>query len=752
MVSDLALILVVAGVVTVVFRRLRQPVVLGYIVAGFVCGPHFAFFPTVTDIGNVQTWADIGVVFMMLNLGLEFSFKKIMKMGMGPFIAACTIIFCMICVGLAVGSGFGWSRTDSLFLGGMLAMSSTTIIFKALDDLGLKHKRFAGSVLSVLVIEDILGIALMVMLAMLAAGDGVEGGEFGWRMVRLAAVLVLWFTVGILVVPTWLRRYRRWISRETLLVIAVGLCFLMVVAAVEMGYSSAFGAFMAGSILAETVEAEKIGEVVAPVKDLFGAVFFVSVGMLVDPTILADYWREILALVVAVVVGQAIFGTGGFLLSGLPLRTSMECGFSMAQIGEFAFIIASLGVSLGVTASYLYPIAVAVSVVTTFLTPYMMRLANPAYVVVERCLPVRVNRVLRQSSGVASLGIDDAWRDFLKATAVAVVLYGGLSAGIIAVVLSLGLPQMCSWMDPAWARAICCVVSVAGMAPFLNGMVLRPSRYASYRRLRENRQNRLPLFFMVLVRIVLSVGLTFYALRCYVPIGDGLCWLAAVVVMALVLLSAHAGKLNMLIEALLVRNLNSRAAEAEAKGMKEPSYAKALQTHDLHIVTVEMPMSSKFGGLTLQELEWTRVYGVMVVAVIREGRRINTPGARVRLFPGDKLQVVGGDEELQGFADDLRTEVYRDEGDGQERAMLLRRLEIAAESPFKGKTVGQSRMREDYHCMLIGFEEGEHIRKPEAGRVFGVGDVVWVVGERVALRRLLAGGEDDVVGAEGSKK
>ena len=359
LISDLALILIVAGVVTLIFKRLKQPLVLGYIVAGFLAGPHMPYTPSVEDLTSIHLWSEIGVIFLMFTLGLEFSFKKIVKMGIGPVIAACTVMFCMIGVGRFLGALFGWDSMNSLFLGGMLAMSSTTIIYKALDDLGLRQQKFAGEVLSVLILEDILGILLMVVLSALAVSRHFEGAELMGSLLKLGFFLILWFVVGVYLVPLFLRGTRKWMNRETLLVVSVGLCFLLVVIASKAGYSSAFGAFMMGSILAETVEAESIERVTTPVKDLFGAIFFVSVGMMVDPAVLAEYWLPILAITLAIIVGQAVFGTTGFLLSGQPLRVAVQCGFSLAQIGEFAFILAALGVSLHVTADFLYPVVVA---------------------------------------------------------------------------------------------------------------------------------------------------------------------------------------------------------------------------------------------------------------------------------------------------------------------------------------------------------------------------------------------------------
>lgn len=389
LISDLALILMCAGIMTLIFKKLKQPLVLGYIVAGFMASPHFEFTPSVTDSANIQTWSEIGVIFLLFALGLEFSFKKLMRVGGSAVISACTIILCMICIGVSVGWMFGWKQMDCIYLGGMLAMSSTTIIYKAFDDMGLRQQRFAGLVLSILILEDILAIVLMVMLSTMAVSQNFEGGEMIYSLSKLVFFLVLWFVVGIYLIPLFLKRMRKLMNNETLLIMSLGLCFGMVVLAAKVGFSPAFGAFIMGSILAETVESEHIDKLVAPVKDLFGAIFFVSVGMMVDPAMIVEYKFPILAIVLAVLLGQTIFGTAGVLLSGQPLKTAMQCGFSLTQIGEFAFIIASLGVSLNVTSSFLYPIVVAVSVITTFLTPYMIRLSQPAYQFVNRHVPER---------------------------------------------------------------------------------------------------------------------------------------------------------------------------------------------------------------------------------------------------------------------------------------------------------------------------------------------------------------------------
>ncbi|MGN1235921.1 MAG: cation:proton antiporter, partial [Bacteroidaceae bacterium] len=466
-IRDLALILVLAGIVTLLFKRLRQPLILGYIVAGFICGPHFSLFPSVADSNSVKTWADIGVIFLMFTLGLEFSFKKLIKMGPSPMVAACTIIFCMIGLGSIAGHCFGWNTMNSLFLGGMLAMSSTTIIFKALDDMGLRQQRFASSVLGALVVEDILGILLMVILSTMAVSKELEGSELVESLLKLGFVLVLWFIVGLFLIPTLLRKARSLMSNETLLIVSLGLCFLMVVVAVRMGYSAAFGAFVMGSILAETVEAEQINRVVASVKDLFGAIFFVSVGMLVDPSIITLHWVPIVVLILVIIVGQTVFGSMGFLLSGQPLRIAIQCGFSMAQIGEFAFIIATLGVDLGVTEPFLYPVVVAVSVITTFLTPYMIRLAPSAANLVERKVPKRVKHLLNSESATTSVNNETRWHRLIMALVKQTLSYSVLCIAILTLSLSWLLP-VCRKVLGHWpGNAVCGVVTFLVISLFV---------------------------------------------------------------------------------------------------------------------------------------------------------------------------------------------------------------------------------------------------------------------------------------------
>ena len=471
LIADLALILICAGAMTLLFKKLKQPVVLGYIVAGFLASPNMTYMPSVTDMEGVHTWSDIGVIFLLFALGLEFSFKKILKMGAAPIIAAVAIIMGMMLVGSFTGGLFGWGKMDCIYLGGMLAMSSTTIIFKAFDDMGLREKRFANLVLSVLIIEDILAIVLMVMLSTMAVCKEVEGTQMLASILKLVFFIVLWFVTGIYFIPLFLRKVKNLMSNETMLITALALCFGMVVFASAVGFSSAFGAFVMGSILAETVEAEKIEHLVTPVKDLFGAIFFVSVGMMVDVALIAEYIVPIVCIVAAIMLGQTILSTGGFLLAGQPLKTAMQCSFSLTQIGEFAFILATLGTSLNVTSDFLYPIVVAVSVFTTFTTPYMIRLAEPAYAVVARVLPKRFQAKIESNTSdeeeVETEAQTSHWSAYLKRTAIVVVIHSVLSMAVISLMLIFGKPYIAKLIPTPWADIVTAVLTILLSGTFL---------------------------------------------------------------------------------------------------------------------------------------------------------------------------------------------------------------------------------------------------------------------------------------------
>ena len=744
MIEDLALILIVAGVVTLIFKKLKQPLVLGYIVAGFLVSPNMPYTASVADMENVHLWADIGVMFLLFSLGLDFSFKKILKMGASPVISTCTIIFCMSMLGFSVGRLFGWEQMDCIFLGGMLAMSSTTIIYKAFDDLGLRQQQFAGLVMSVLILEDILAIVMMVMLSAIAQGN-LEGGQMVESVMRIVFFLILWLVVGIFAIPLFLRRVRSLINAEVLLVVSLGLCCAMAVFSSKVGFSSAFGAFIMGSILAETVEAERIEKLVEPVKNLFGAIFFVSVGMLVDPKILVEYAIPIMLLVLTILIGQSVFGTFSFMLAGESLKSAMRCGFSMAQIGEFSFIIASLGLSLGVISDFLYPVVVAVSVTTTFLTPYMIRLATPVYNHLEHRLPNKlINSLnsLSMSSHQHTQG-QNYWKKLLTQMTINTVVYSILTSAAIAVMFTFVLPFVRSLL-PGWelhwyANGVTGVLTVLVIAPFLRAMVMKKNRSPEFRALwAESNRNRLPLLFTILVRAVIAISFIFYICNYLSRLTNALMITIGVIVILLIIFSRWVKHRSITLERLFVQNLRSRDIAAQVYGKKRPLYADRLLDRDIHIADFEVPSDSMWMGQSLKQLNLGKKYGVHISSILRSGWRINIPDGDYVIFPGDILQAIGSDEQFSAFREALDRERLGVDPDSEKRLMKLRQLVISGESPFVGKTLIESGIRDLYSCMVIGLEEGkQNLSAFPPNRKFKVGDIIWVVGEQESLDALI---------------
>ncbi|WP_337784511.1 cation:proton antiporter [Prevotella sp.] len=740
LIKDLALILVVAGIVTIIFKRLKQPLVLGYVVAGFLVSPNMPYTMSVVDIADIHTWADIGVMFLLFSLGLDFSFKKILKMGSSPIIATCAIVFCMMALGMIVGHSFGWGRMDCIFLGGMLAMSSTTIIYKAFDDLGLRQQRFASMVMSVLILEDMLAIVMMVMLSALASGANLDGGQMVGSVVRIGFFLVLWFVVGIFAIPWLLRSSRTLINNETLLIIALGLCCAMAVVSTKVGFSSAFGAFVMGSILAETVEAEKIIKLVEPVKNLFGAVFFVSVGMLVDPKILVDYSVPIMVLVLTILVGQAVFGSFGFLISGQSLKSAMQCGFSMAQIGEFSFIIASLGLSLGVIGNFLYPVVVAVSVITTFLTPYMIRLSTPAYNRLEKRLPKNIIHMLNELAiSHPSAAPHGNWRSLVVQLTKIVVIYSILSIAVIALMFTVALVPLRQMLPHWWANAVCGLATVLFISPFLRAMVMKKNHSEEFKQLwNESRMNHAALIATIVVRFIIAMMFVFYICNYLTRFTNAVMIVIAVVVVMLMVLSRRLKRRSIRMERMFLLNLRSRDIKAQVYGHKRPLYAGHLLDRDIHISDFDVPEDSLWAGKTLEELQLRSKFGVNVSSILRGRQRINIPSGDDRIYPCDKIQVIGSDDQLTALSKALKNNLHPEDPNIEKREMKLRQLVISENGQFFGKTLSECGIRDIYDCMVVGMEEGEeNLSMLAPNQRFYKDDTIWVVGEKENLERLM---------------
>ncbi len=740
LIEDLALILVVAGIVTLVFKKLKQPLVLGYIVAGFLVSPHMPYIMSVVDKGDIHTWADIGVMFLLFSLGLDFSFKKILKMGMAPVIAALTIIFSMMTLGILVGHGFGWNRMDCIFLGGMLAMSSTTIIYKAFDDLGLRQQRFASLVMSVLILEDVLAIVMMVMLSAIASGNNPDGGEMLGSILKIGFFLVLWFVVGIFLIPLFFRKTRKLMNSETMVIVALGLCCLMAVLSTKVGFSSAFGAFVMGSIIAETVEADKIVKLVEPVKNLFGAIFFVSVGMLVEPKVLVDYAIPILVLVLTILLGQGIFGTAGFMLSGQSLKNAMRCGFSMAQIGEFAFIIASLGLSLGVIGKFLYPVVVAVSVITTFLTPYMIRFAEPCYNHIEKRLPKKWVRRMNHVGNAHqnSTEEENAWKVLLRKMLINTAIYGILSTAVVTLMLTFVLP-LCRNMLGHWpGNAVCGLLTVLMISPFLRSMVMKNVHSEEFRQLwTESLLNRLPLIFTMIVRVAIAAMFIFYIVNYLTRFKEALMITIAGVALVAMVLSRRLKHRSIKLERLFIKNLRSREIAEQVNGERRPLFEGRLLDRDIHIGDFDIPEDSTWIGRTLKDLQFRNRFGVHVSSILRGSLRINIPNGRQIIFPGDRISVIGSDEQLKNFSQAIANELIPEDPEIEKREMKLRKFILSDGTPFIGKTLAESGIRDRYGCMVVGVEEGqENLTLVDPQRKFEKGDIIWLVGEEADLEKV----------------
>lgn len=725
LISDLALILIVAGLTTIIFKRLKQPLVLGYILAGFLASPHMPYTPSIEENESIEVWSQIGVIFLMFSLGLEFSFKKILKSGPSPIIAACFIMTSMWGIGCGVGYLMGWTTINCMFVGGMLAMSSTTIIYKAFDDMGLLTRRFASKVMSVLILEDILGIVVMVLLSAMAVSNRLQGSELIYSLLKLGFFLLLWFVVGMWAVPTFLHRNRSFINKETLVIVSIGLCFLMVVVADSVGYSTALGAFMMGSILAETIEAERIDSAISSIKDLFGAIFFVSVGMMVSPSDLVAHWIPIVVLVFAILLGQALFGTMGYLLSGSSRSDALMSGFSMAQIGEFAFIIAALGESLGVTEGFLMPIVVAVSIITTFVTPYMIRFASKISgnkkAVLEKDTTKKKKVVEKDVNPLSQ---------FLKKVLLQSVIYGVLSIAVISL-LFVSLLLACRHIFGHWVgNGVCGVLVLLLLAPLLRPIIMKNNKSREADILRKSgKWGNAFVNFTIFVRFLFATMVVYYVLNFLSPHRWYWHVLMAIVIVMLIVRSRWIRKISMRMESTFLENLKRR----ENTG---PAYARQLQGRDLHIARIPLPRNSNWGGKTLAQLRIGGRNGVHVAAIVRDHHRLNVPGGSTMLFPHDILEVVGDDQSIEEFSQRMNSEVERVNQDEGELMQLIC-IEVGEGSPLCGVLIKDSGIRNEHHCMVVGVEDRRgNMRVAGADHEITSGNKLWVAGNHEQLAKL----------------
>jgi CPA2 family monovalent cation:H+ antiporter-2 len=732
LIQELALILVTAGAVSVLFKWLKQPVVLGYIVAGIV----LSFFITEDnpEYKNIETWAEIGIIFLLFGLGLEFSFKKLMAVGATAFVSALFLVISMIGLGYLTGICFGWSSMTSLFLGAMICMSSTMIIIKVYDDLKLTSKSFAGIVLGILIIEDLVAVLLMVLLSTVAVGNQFEGKELLLSFFKLSTFLLFWFILGTYLIPTFLRKMKRLLNDETILIVSLAFCLGMVFLATRAGFSSALGAFIMGSILAETLDSERIEHLILPIKNFFGAIFFVSVGMMVQITSLGAYIVPILVISVVVILGQTTFATIGVLLSGQNLKTSLSAGFSLSQIGEFSYIIAALGLSLGVIQESLYQVIVSASVITIFATPYMMRLANPVNAYLEKKLPAKWQDFLnKNASGAHPVNQNSLWKRLLTEMATIVMVYYFISVVIVNSSLAYAVPFVQGWLPGLKGNLLVAAVTLPIIAPFLRAVIIKKNRSVEYKTLwDENKSNRGPLISTIIFRAIICAGLIMYLLLKLFHTNLIINFALATVILLSITLSQRTKTRSRAMENRFKENLNEKEKYRESKAPLTKGFVNHVLERDLHLAEFTIESYFSVVGKTLKELNFRQVFGVSIVTIVRGQLRINIPKGNERIYPNDHVVVLGTDKQMELFQIRLeeKRKKYEQLEDNPAPEVKMRQFLISPESRLIGENIRTSGIQEIYDCMVIGIERNEFsIQDPDLDLVFEEGDIVWVIGE-----------------------
>lgn len=741
-IQDLALILVVAAVVSLIFKKLKQPVVLGYLVAGMLVGPHQSWFPSVGDSAGINVWAEIGVIFLLFAIGLEFSFRKLMSVGASAGITAAFQVSVMVLLGFVAGEALGWDWMNSLFLGAVISISSTTILVKTFDELGLKGRRFVSLVVGILIFEDLAAVILMVLLSTLAISREFQGVQLLEQVSRLVFFLCLWFMVGVFILPNLVKRIRLLLNPEAVLIVSLGLCFLMVVLASKAGFSPALGAFVMGSLLAETSEGERIEHVVTSVKDLFSAIFFVSVGMLIDPRILVEHWPMVILLTIVLVLGKVFSVTFGALISGQNLKTSLQSGLSLAQIGEFSYIIAGLGLTLKVTNEVLYPLAVALSVITTFTTPYMVRGADGIYLWVEKILPLHVRKALDTYSLLpAEGGTLRTRREYLKNFSIKMLLN---SVIIIAIFLAMSQGVL-PWMrDRAGNNLttilICIAITLLLSAPFLWALVFSKVEGYAFSVIWKNRAARSSILFLSLFRIVWGLILLSVLVTQFIPEVFAMVLILLALSVFTLLAYNRLERLYGAIEGRFLSNLHRKGQEEKAaQEQKAKKYEMPpLAPWDAHLVEFIVPQEANYVGIPLEQLSIREKYGVTIALIRRGNRRITAPGRSEMLMPHDHIFVIGTDEQLLKFKKFLDFEKAAEEITASGRDYTLEQYVVSEQSEFVGKTIRNSGLREATKGIVVGVERaGKRFLSPDSALTLQPGDLLWIVGDRKLIRGLI---------------
>lgn len=742
LVRDLAVILISAGIFTIISKALKQPLILGYIIAGFLIGPHIRFFFNISSAEAVHQWSEIGLIFMMFGLGLEFSFKKLLKVGSGALVTAGTKFIGVFVIGFIVGQALSWTVMESIFLAGLMSMSSTAVVLKSYDDMGLKNKPYAGLVFGTLVVEDLIAILLMVLLSTMAVSNQFAGGELVGALTKLVFFIILVFVVGIYLIPTLLKKARRYLNDEILLLVSIGLCFAMVSIASAAGFSSALGAFVMGSILAETMESEHIEHLVSPIKDLFGAIFFVSVGMMIAPEIILHNWFVILILAVLVILTHIVFSAIGILLTGNGLENSVHTGFSLAQLGEFGFIIASVGVSLGVMRDFIYPVIVAVSVITTFTTPYMIRLAGPAYSFLLKKMPDgmlnRLNQMERTSKSSAAERSD--WHKLLSAYFLRILLYSVILVALMIASRTLLEPfvgRLLPNLSKFVQNLITVGITLTAMAPLLYGLAVNKGSADVYakRLMKAKPSNSWPIMGLLLGRFFLAIAFVLVVISTHFDLAGWTALLLIVGGVVFFLVSRRrVRERSASLESTFFDNLNAKEVQALKNAPVTASIKAKMAGYDVHLDKLEVSADSSYIGLMLKEIPIRDESGANIVKITRGSHVILIPDGEQKVYPGDELLTVGTEEQLAALREMFKSSIDAQPEDQSD--FDVETVEVKDDSYLNGVSLKSLDIRKS-NCMVISVLRGDNmIINPRAEFVFAPGDVVWIAGDTASVEYL----------------
>ncbi|MEO6893397.1 MAG: cation:proton antiporter [Ginsengibacter sp.] len=746
LIVDLALILIAAAITSLIFRRLKQPLVLGYIIAGFLISPYLSLTPTVADPQNIETLAEMGVIFLLFSLGLEFSFKKLVRVGGSASITAFVEIIFIMIAGFYLGRWMGWGRMDSLFLGGMLASSSTMITIKAFEELKIKTQQYVRVVFGVLVVQDIVVVLLMVLLSTLAVSQKFQGAEMFFTLVKLIFFLILWFITGIFLLPSLLRWAKKLLDEETLLILSLGLCLGMVVVATQAGFSAELGAFIMGSILAETTKAEKIERILKPVKDLFGAIFFVSIGMLIDPHAIITYRWPVLWVTLLTLFGKFFSTVLGALLSGQPLKQSIQVGMSISQVGEFTFIVATLGLTLGVTSNFLFPVAVGASAITTFTTPYMIKLSEPFFHFIERIMPAKwLSGLNSYSSSAQNIQAESRWKTVMMSYMKIIVTNGIILLALMLITVKFFIPILDKNIDNNLLRSLIALVATLGVAaPFLWALMAKKPDKTAYKELwLQKKYSRGPLLILEISRVVAGILLIGFWVDRLFTTTIAILVAVPVIVIILILFSNKIKFFYHRLEDRFLSNLNERQLLEQQRFNEEEVAKKRLRPQsdlspwDAHMISLEVNPHAEYIGKTLAELSWREKYGINIAYIKRGDNLIYAPNRFNRLLPFDDVGIIATDDQMQKFKPVFEEAASVEINEKGTEDIILQKMVVDENNRLKGLSIRESGIRERTNGLVVGLERNEErILNPDSDTRFEWGDIIWIVGEREKIKKI----------------